>query len=108
MTYDGVEIKSLDDTFSAVSMFTVPSFIPNLQVTFKNCIIDVRGKFFSSMYPVKLSFDNCMFRVGNTTELVTLDYSAGGIYGCSAGNDVNAGDLTIMNSNFTDTNLADV
>jgi hypothetical protein len=46
MTYDGVEFKSLDETFATLSMFTVPSFIPYLQVTFRNCIVDVRGKFF--------------------------------------------------------------
>jgi hypothetical protein len=57
------------------------------------------------MHPVKLTFDNCIFRVGNTTELINLDYGAGSMYGCTPGNDVNAGDLSIMNSNFVDTAL---
>jgi hypothetical protein len=89
-------------------MITVPTFVPYLQVTFRNSIIDVKGHFFQSMYPVNLKFDNCHFRVGNTTALVTLDYSAGSQYGCTASNDVNGGDLTIMNSNFTDTALTSV
>ena len=54
---------------------------------------------------MKLTFDNCIFRVGNTTELINLDYGAGSMYGCTPGNDVNAGDLSIMNSNFVDTAL---
>jgi hypothetical protein len=108
LTYDGVEFMSWDDTFASMPMITVPTFVPYLQVTFRNSIIDVNGHFFQSMYPVNLKFDNCHFRVGNTTALVTLDYSAGSQYGCSAANDVNGGDLTIMNSNFTDTALTSV
>jgi len=49
-----------------------------------------------------------MFKVGNTSELINLDYSAGASYGCSPGNDINAGDISIMNSNFTDTTLGNV
>ena len=93
---------SWDETFASTPMVTVPAFVPYLQVTFRNSIIDVRGKFFQSMYPVNLKFDNCLFRVANTTALVTLDYSAGSQHGCTAANDVNGGDLTIINSNFTD------
>lgn len=46
--------------------------------------------------------------MGNTTALVTLDYSTGSQYGCTAANDLNDGDLAVMNSNFTDTAMTSV
>ena len=54
------------------------------------------------MYPVNLTFDGCSIKVANTTKLVSLDYSAGGSYGC-VGNNMHEGDLLIKNSVFTDT-----
>jgi hypothetical protein len=40
-TYDGIEFRSWDDTFASTPMITVPAFVPYLQVTFRNSIIDV-------------------------------------------------------------------
>ena len=80
-------------------MFTVSE--PNLSITFKNCIIDVKGLFFRSTLPVTLVFDNCQFKVVNTTTLVHLDFSANQQNGCT-GTNINAGDLTITNSFFID------
>ncbi len=79
-------------------MFTVSSYTPGLVVTFKNCIIDVRGNFFYSAFPVNIVFDNCLFKVLNTVNLLNLDYSTDSKYGCNTATETGAGDLTIMNS----------
>ncbi len=79
-------------------MFTVDSFAPDTYITFKDSIIDVRGNFFQSLYPVNLVFDNCIFRVALTTNLISLDYSSPqGNYGCT-GKDLDGGDLSLLNS----------
>jgi hypothetical protein len=56
-------------------MFTVDSYVKDTTVTFKDSIIDVKGRFFQSLYPLKLVFENCIFRVANTNTLLNLDYS---------------------------------
>ena len=99
-TFDGMEFKSIDDTFMANFMFTVNA--SDLTINFKNCVIDVKGQFFKSAMPVALSFDNCQFKVLNTTILVELDYSSGTGNGCSSGTNPGAGDLNVMNSIFTE------
>ena len=73
-------------------------------LTFTNCTIDIRGNFLQSNVPVNIVFDNCVFKVGNTSNLFTLDYSIGSQYGCS-GDDMDAGDFEIRNSKFIDTSL---
>lgn len=47
-------------------------------------------------------FDNCIFKVLNTVNLITLDYSTDSKYGCTAATEAGAGDLTITNSQFID------
>jgi hypothetical protein len=73
-----------------------------MTVRFTNSVIDVRGNFFHSLYPVTLVFDNCTFLVANTTNLFNLDYSAGGVYGCTDGESMTQGDFEIKNSFFMD------
>ena len=41
--------------------------------------------------------------MSNTTTLVSLDYSSGGLNGCSSGYPLTQGDITIKNSIFMDT-----
>jgi hypothetical protein len=102
-TFDGIEFKSTDSTYITSYMFTVNSYAPSVTVTFKNCIIDVRGNFFMSNYPVKLIFDNCEFKVLNTVNLLTLDYSIDQKYGCTAGTELGGGgEVQIINSHFID------
>ena len=72
------------------------TYLPNMQVVFKNCVFTVTGKVFYSNLPVNLLFDNCTFNVENTTNLVTLDYSG---Y-CNTTDKF--GDLKIQNSVFKD------
>ena len=83
-------------------MVTVSSYAPNVYITFTNCTIDVRGNFFMSNMPVNLLFDGCIFRVANTNNLFTIDYSSGSTYGCT-GTANDGGDILIKNSIFTDT-----
>lgn len=71
-------------------------------MTFTNSTIDVRGNFFKSVYPVNLVFDGCTFLLANTLNLLTLDYSAGSIYGCTSGDLTTQGDVLIKNSVFKD------
>lgn len=56
-------------------MFTVDSYVKDTYVTFKDSIIDVRGNFFQSVYPIRLVFENCIFKVTSTATLLNLDYS---------------------------------
>jgi hypothetical protein len=93
-----------DSSFDSSYMFTVnaSSYQPNVYVVFRNCIIDVRGNFLMSTVPVNFVFDGCTFRVANTRNLLTIDYSNGTRYGCT-GNDTDGGDIEIKNSVFTDT-----
>ncbi len=56
-------------------MFTVDSYMNDTNVIFKDSIIDVRGNFFKSAYPIRLVFDNCIFKVASTAILLLLDYS---------------------------------
>jgi hypothetical protein len=83
-------------------MIKVDSFVSGMTVRFTNSVIDVRGNFFHSLYPVTLVFDNCTFLVANTTSLFYLDYSAGGVYGCTDGEPLTQGDFEIKNSFFMD------
>jgi hypothetical protein len=91
-TFTGIEFKVTDSTYDANFMFTVDSYVKGTTVTFKDSIIDVKGKFFQSVYPVRLVFDNCIFKVATTNTLIHLDYSSNG---CS---DLDTGALSILNS----------
>lgn len=91
-TFTGIEFKVTDSTYDSNFMFTVDSYVKDTTVTFKDSIIDVKGKFFQSLYPVRLVFENCIFKVANTNNLLSLDYSQNG---CS---DTDTGVLSILNS----------
>lgn len=84
-------------------MIKVTALSSGMIVRFTNCVIDVRGQFFWSNQPVNLIFDGCTFLVGNTTTLVNLDYSTGGIFGCNETYLLTQGDIQISNSVFMDT-----
>lgn len=74
-TFTGIEFKVTDSTYDSNYMFTVDSYVKDTYVTFKDSIIDVRGNFFQSAYPIRLVFDNCIFKVASTSTLLNLDYS---------------------------------
>jgi hypothetical protein len=75
---------SIDESFDSDYMIKVSGIKSGMTLTFTNCVVDVRGNFFKSEYPVNLIFDGCTFLMANSTNLMTLDYSAGGIYGCAS------------------------
>jgi len=83
-------------------MIAVEGYAAGTTVTFRDCIVDVRGNFFSSKYPVNLIFDNCQFRVSQTVNLLNLDYSNNALCPITAA-DLTSGDLMITNSQFSDT-----
>lgn len=45
---------------------------------------------------IKITFNNCVFNIANTTNLLTIDYSDGS--GCTT--DDRQGDISIINSIF--------
>lgn len=103
MTFADTYFLRTDGTFDSDYMIKVSSMVSGMTLTFTNCFVDVRGGFLQSSFPLNIVFDGCTFLVGNTVTLFSLDYSAGGLNGCSSGIPLTQGDFQIRNSVFMDT-----
>ena len=61
-----------DQSYATEFMITVDqaTYQENITLTFKNCIIDVKGNFLKTNLPINIVFDTCVFKVLNTTALM--------------------------------------
>eukprot|EP00347_Sterkiella_histriomuscorum_P014593 403360292 len=70
---------------------------PNMRLSFINCTFQIYGNFLYSSLPIKITFQNCIFLVQNTRNLIELDYGSNyGNYSCNTNQDMVNQELILL------------